>query len=60
MAMTQDLICPRGGKKVRMTSCEVCKGLGGSTFSVQQQCGRKGSLCSTHGKNHRWGRETSA
>lgn len=53
MAVTEDRYCPKCGKKVRMTRCEVCKGRGStSTTQCRSGCNQKGWLCPVHGKNY--------
>ena len=51
--MTEDRYCPKCGKKVRMTRCEVCKGRGQTaTTQCRSGCNMHGWLCPTHGKNY--------
>lgn len=57
MAVTEWRYCPKCGKKVQMTRCEVCKGdggfsaLGGLTRTqCRNSCNMNGWLCPTHGK----------
>ena len=53
MATTKDIKCPKCGKVVRMTRCEVCKGTGGGlTTQCRSGCNMKGWLCTKPGKNY--------
>lgn len=53
MPVTRDLRCPRCGKVVRMTRCEICRGTGGSmTTQCRKGCNQHGWLCPVHGKNY--------
>jgi len=53
MATTQDRKCPKCGKDVRMTRCEICKGQGKTlTTQCRNGCNMHGWLCPVHGKNY--------